>query len=73
LDSVGIAVLIVGVIVLIAVAALWMKRHRANKDKIPLFNCTITTDGKESGNPNSPDVYDCVEVKDDSIKPDEKT
>jgi hypothetical protein len=73
LDSSSIAVLVVGVIVLIVVAALWMRRQRVNKDKIPLFNCSITTDGKELGNPNSPDVYDCVEVKDDSMKPDEKT
>jgi hypothetical protein len=66
LDTTIIAALVVGVIVLVAVAAIWMKRHRVNKDKIPLFTCTITSDGKESGNPNSPDVYDCVEVKDDA-------
>jgi hypothetical protein len=73
LDTTIIAALIVGVIILIAVAAIWMKRHRVNKDKIPLFNCTITIDGKESGKPNSPDVYDCIEAKDDSIRPDKET
>ena len=65
--------LVVGVILLIAVAALWMKRYRVNKDKIPLFNCSITSNGKESSNPNSPDVYNCVEAKDDTIKPNKET
>jgi hypothetical protein len=63
-----IAVLVVGVIVLIAIAALWLKRHRVNKDKTPVFNCTIAS---ESVKPNSPDIYDCVEVKDD--RSDEET
>ncbi len=58
-----IAALVVGVIVLIAIAAMWMKRHRVNKDKAPVFNCTIAN---ESGKSNSSDVYDCVEVKDDT-------
>ncbi len=67
------AILVVGSVILIAISALWVKRHRERKDKIPLFNCTITSDGKESGNPNSPDVYDCIEVKDESTKPDKGT
>jgi hypothetical protein len=73
LDATIITALVVVIIILIAIAAIWMKRHRVKKDEIPLFNCTIASDRKESGNPNSPDVYDCVEVKDDAIKPDKET
>jgi FtsZ-interacting cell division protein ZipA len=65
LDATIIAALVVVVIILIAVAALWKKRRRVLKDKIPSFKCKIASKGKESGKPNSPDVYDCVEVKDD--------
>ena len=60
------------VIFLIAIAALWAKHwieyrhHKKNEDKIPLFNCSITRDGKESGVPNSADVYDCVEADEDT-------
>jgi hypothetical protein len=65
-DIIIIAAFIIGVIVLIGIAALWMKRRKADEDKVPLFNCSITSEGKESGVPDSADVYDCVEADEDS-------
>ena len=62
------------VIFLIAITALWArhwiedKLHKKNEEKIPLFNCSIAPDGKESGAPNSADVYDCVEADEDIRK-----
>jgi hypothetical protein len=71
-------IIAVFVIVLIAIAALWAKRwiedrqHKENDDKIQLFNCSITSEGKESGVPNSADVYDCVEADEDTGTSDQK-
>ncbi len=65
-----IAALIIGIIVLIAITALWLKRHQVNMDKTPIFNCTIAS---ESTNPNSRDVYDCVEIKDSTQKSEEES
>jgi hypothetical protein len=62
------------VIFLIAIAALWARhwiedrQHKKNEEKIPLFNCSIARDGKESGVSNSADVYDCVEADQDIKK-----
>ena len=66
-----IAAFVIGIIILIAIVVPWIKRrimdrqHKENEDKIPLFNCSIASEGKESVEAKSADVYDCVEADED--------
>lgn len=38
---------------------------KGNDEPIPFFNCSIASKGNESGGPDSADIYDCVESKEE--------
>ncbi len=68
------AIIVVAIIAILALFApgirRWIKgkRHRGKGEKIPLFNCSITSKGDDDNMPNSVDVYDCVEADEKDAK-----
>lgn len=38
---------------------------KGDGEPIPLFNCSIASKGNGSGGPDSGDLYDCVETKEE--------
>jgi hypothetical protein len=45
----------------------WIKGRtlKGDNEPIPLFNCSIASRGNGSGGPDSGDLYDCVETKEE--------
>lgn len=64
------AAIIIGVALIVIFAPRikrWIRDRtlKGNDEPIPLFNCSIASKGNGSGGPNSGDIYDCVETKDE--------
>lgn len=48
----------------------WIRARtlKGDDEPIPLFNCSIASRGNGSGGPDSGDLYDCVETKEEIDK-----